>query len=441
MKKGITILLILAMASVTHAQQLIQNNTSSKGVDLKEESSDRPSSRRDFNSEWYLPYAAFGESLAGVNYDRFVRFIMPDSNGVTITEDNGAEGIFNVGIHSVGETIDPKGGIFDFADPNVNRLSRFNTYTIDSLFFVYGYVRNIDSIVIDNEKKKVVDTLIIQLYQPTALEFGGLGGSDEIWAAPAAMDHTTGLGLNAAETIKIALDETDSTLVGDNGWATKSMIIPTSTQITSNDVDVRSTVCAYTVTYKPMKGVNLGDTLFDQYNNAFPNIHNNITNKNNYFMMTYFVNSGARILQEEYYNNHILAPSWLRYGQTPASGWTDYAPGNALQNIEYGMGGFRLTTQTLDVINVDQSGYGLADAYPNPASSDELVTIDFELGAGSDAVISISDIAGKTILVRSDHFAQGLNTFSFNSSELNSGIYIYSIEAGNFKATKKLIIE
>ena len=78
----------------------------------------------------------------------------------------------------------------------------------------------------------------------------------------------------------------------------------------------------------------------------------------------------------------------------------------------------------------------------NPAGASDDINIDFELGAGSNVVITVTDIAGKQVAtVANDYYGQGAQTVSFNAATLGSGVYMYSIEAGNFKATKKFIVK
>ena len=84
------------------------------------------------------------------------------------------------------------------------------------------------------------------------------------------MDHSTGLGMGAAETIEILLDEDDSSMVGDGGWRTRNFQVNPNVTVTANNINDRATVCAYTVTFKPMKTLALGDTIFDAWNNQFP---------------------------------------------------------------------------------------------------------------------------------------------------------------------------
>jgi hypothetical protein len=63
------------------------------------------------------------------------------------------------------------------------------------------------------------------------------------------------------------------------------------------------------------------------------------------------------------------------------------------------------------------------------------------LPANSKVTIKIFDITGKetAILVNSEMEA-GNHTISFNASNLSSGIYFYTITAGNFTKTMKMIL-
>ena len=76
---------------------------------------------------------------------------------------------------------------------------------------------------------------------------------------------------------------------------------------------------------------------------------------------------------------------------------------------------------------------------PNPFK--DYTNISFELAKSSDVVLRIVDITGKQVYTQSGKFEKGFNSIIINNSQLNnSGIYYYQIEAGEFSATKKLIL-
>ncbi|MEO8513217.1 MAG: T9SS type A sorting domain-containing protein [Ignavibacteria bacterium] len=83
--------------------------------------------------------------------------------------------------------------------------------------------------------------------------------------------------------------------------------------------------------------------------------------------------------------------------------------------------------------------YSISQNYPNPFNPS--TKIDFSLPQDAKVTIKVFDITGKEAanLVNSDMNA-GNHSISFNASNLSSGIYFYTISAGNFSKTMKMIL-
>lgn len=83
--------------------------------------------------------------------------------------------------------------------------------------------------------------------------------------------------------------------------------------------------------------------------------------------------------------------------------------------------------------------FSLSQNYPNPFNP--VTTIEFTLKESGFVDIKIYDLLGKQV----DHhisgkFAKGKHKVTWNAENFSSGIYFYSIEAGSYKKTKKLIV-
>lgn len=77
--------------------------------------------------------------------------------------------------------------------------------------------------------------------------------------------------------------------------------------------------------------------------------------------------------------------------------------------------------------------------YPNPASSEALLVFQAE-HAGS-AVISMTDLSGKTLLVQETNLITGFNQLSLNIQDFAEGIYlIHLVQENQLTATQKLAI-
>jgi hypothetical protein len=76
---------------------------------------------------------------------------------------------------------------------------------------------------------------------------------------------------------------------------------------------------------------------------------------------------------------------------------------------------------------------------PNPFK--DFTNISFELSKNSDVVIRVIDVTGKVVFTQKGQFGKGYNTLTVANNQLaKSGVYYYQIEAGEFSATKKMIL-
>jgi hypothetical protein len=85
------------------------------------------------------------------------------------------------------------------------------------------------------------------------------------------------------------------------------------------------------------------------------------------------------------------------------------------------------------------SAFSLSQNYPNPFNPS--TTFEFSLPAKEHAVLTVHDILGRTVatLVERD-LSAGSYVVPFDAHTLASGIYFYSLRAGSFSATRKLLL-
>lgn len=85
------------------------------------------------------------------------------------------------------------------------------------------------------------------------------------------------------------------------------------------------------------------------------------------------------------------------------------------------------------------TGYSLAQNFPNPFNP--TTTIRFSVPEAGNVTVKVFNILGKEVgtLVSGFHQAGTYNVV-FDASKLASGVYLYQIEAGSFKATKKFTL-
>jgi len=98
---------------------------------------------------------------------------------------------------------------------------------------------------------------------------------------------------------------------------------------------------------------------------------------------------------------------------------------------------------TIGIQNISSEvpeSYSLMQNYPNPFNP--ATTIRFTLPKASSVTIKVYNIAGQLIstLANNETTSAGTKEVRFDGSNLSSGVYFYSIEAGSFKETKKMML-
>lgn len=102
----------------------------------------------------------------------------------------------------------------------------------------------------------------------------------------------------------------------------------------------------------------------------------------------------------------------------------------------YGSGG-----GTSDVKRIDKlaNDFSLAQNYPNPFNP--TTNIEYSIPQQEHVSLKVYDILGKEVAsLVNDELSAGVYNVSFDGSNLSSGIYLYTLTAGNFVATKKLML-
>ena len=75
---------------------------------------------------------------------------------------------------------------------------------------------------------------------------------------------------------------------------------------------------------------------------------------------------------------------------------------------------------------------------PNPF--EELTIVEFDLPESGMVQLNVVDITGKNVLIESRLMEKGINSFTINGQQLgSSGVYYYTITAGDSSQTKKMI--
>lgn len=99
------------------------------------------------------------------------------------------------------------------------------------------------------------------------------------------------------------------------------------------------------------------------------------------------------------------------------------------------------TTSVEKVIELLPSTFSLNQNYPNPFNP--ATVISYQLPFSGHVSLKVFDLLGREVAALVDEFQPAGNhnsQFSIQNSQLSSGIYFYTIRAGNFVETKKMVL-
>lgn len=137
-------------------------------------------------------------------------------------------------------------------------------------------------------------------------------------------------------------------------------------------------------------------------------------------------NGGANDNEAGVGEDHFLTiPNYLWYGE--------------VQN-QFGVTGEH--TLATDVEPVDAGvpdQYSLGQNYPNPFNPTTLIR--FAIPEASNVTLKVYDMLGQEVAtVLDEQKSAGTYEVNFDASKLTTGVYVYTIKAGNFVATKKMML-
>ncbi len=116
------------------------------------------------------------------------------------------------------------------------------------------------------------------------------------------------------------------------------------------------------------------------------------------------------------------------------TGWVVGNSGTILKTIDGGISDIKTDDNSLK-----PNKHFLNQNYPNPFNPN--TTISFSLPKNEFVSLKIFDILGRevTILIN-EELSSGIHSKQWNANNLSSGIYFYTLKAGNYSATKKMIL-
>lgn len=113
------------------------------------------------------------------------------------------------------------------------------------------------------------------------------------------------------------------------------------------------------------------------------------------------------------------------------------AYGTKIVPIKYQTLSFK--TNAVEQNNGKINNFALAQNYPNPFNPSTV--INFSVPSTMKASLKVYDVLGKEVATLVDGIVTvGNNNVSFNASKLSSGVYFYTLRAGNMTTTKKMLL-
>jgi len=93
----------------------------------------------------------------------------------------------------------------------------------------------------------------------------------------------------------------------------------------------------------------------------------------------------------------------------------------------------------IDGIDVSPALSSLGQNYPNPVRNH--TDISYDLATGADVDIEITDMTGRIVMtINEGNKPAGKHNASINTENLESGIYFYTLTAGNYSETKRMVV-
>jgi hypothetical protein len=128
-------------------------------------------------------------------------------------------------------------------------------------------------------------------------------------------------------------------------------------------------------------------------------------------------------------DNSNISFSWQ--DDRRSEGWDIYA-----KIVDWNWSG---VTTSIDEGNINPEDFSLSQNYPNPFNP--VTKIEFQIPKSEQVNLTIYDILGQKIAALIDErLAAGKHDFEWNAANFSSGIYFYSLKAGDFLQVKKMLL-
>lgn len=407
-------------------------------------------------SEWYDHIQMIEKSNVGASLQSFVDLMYHDTLSKRVTADGTLD--YSWGRSSIGHVFDPKDDLIGQTDNPVAKLSKFVSYTMDSLAFTYLYVRNVDSLADGlGGKLPVVDTLFVSYFKGAQIRKAGVQGRPTKLALVDWVGGNVRFPTNYVKTDTILLTAADSTIVlnnnngFENSWRLKVMNLKAPSALmevdAQNGVNENNLVAAALTFKSGVKSVIGTDTAIAIYNMdtlTFPSG----ARRTNYFGGRIFQNQGTTVWNNEtFYNTSMF--TGIPHAYVTTNGWNGYIAGTAFRGANNTPGDlflqifFKLTTTSnnVGISEIKNDVFALSNVYPNPARSTEKSVIAFNLKESATVNVSIMNLMGQEVKnLFTQSFADGAHAEFLDLSGLKPGVYMVNMTVNGSTVSKKLSV-
>lgn len=443
MRKNFTWLILLLAVSVANAQEVYRISEAQAEQMMRTSkmvSNDHMSNKAETEVAgrvFWVDDWAITNTFDGDDY-RNVYTIFPDKiQALYWNVDEQEEEVAEVNWNSAGISFDPKDNTW--FDPNLPKIRDWHNYTIDSVFFQFGYLRR--------SHDSIVDKIIVQAYKGNQLLRRAGTGSAAGKSATVGYNSSKGEGTNQSDSIHVTLTADDSSTVNrtTGTFSVRTVGIPLNEPLEMTAGEI------FGVTINFESGV----TDFDSDDTLYmdPRLYNKYDTIQQTRLNTMFV-SGR--LQSDYndlsspvsalesFNNGMFISRRISGTNRPtrySSGGSYIYPGDVPVAF-YPRIGVHYSAKFdvgLDENTVD--GYGLGDVYPNPAPKGTELNLSFAVNSRENVTITVYDLTGKKVMdIVDGQYEAGKHKTSFNASELESGMYLYTMTAGTYSKTERFTV-
>ncbi|MES2691623.1 MAG: T9SS type A sorting domain-containing protein [Bacteroidota bacterium] len=393
---------------------------------------------------WYQPLEWLKETAVGAGLKRSAVFISADSN-FKVIYNSGEVGDPN--FQSFGQVFDPKDELMNLSDAHAGLLlDQWSDYTIDSVGFLYSYLRNTDSTDnnMDGVKEEVIDTVFVAYYANANVEKNSFVQSkDKIGLIKWDNAKRFPASYLRVDTFLLGNDRSNSPidttrLEGTSVFSKFSSFAPKAPiSVTKNNL------VGFTVTFKSGVPAVLGNDTLGYDTAVAVDLRDGsptTARRANIFGTVYSFNestSGNEYTNLDAYNTPQFMPQWSAYGQN--ANWAGrYVPGfGAFVNDLFTETAFY--SKSLNASVKENDLVDISSIFPNPASS--AATVNFNLKKSGIVKISMLNVIGQEVSsINAGNLVAGNNSVSLDVNTLSAGVYFVNITVDGVSTTKKLTV-